>query len=245
MLSGEDTAGETAWSIAEYVPAQSIWKTFSLPGAPRAPVGVFACQPSPHTGRTRRYGKVFWILTALFTVLALGRCTTAKMERVFSESYTFVPGLPEDSTSVDAGPIVLTGRPAPLEVAVSTDLDNAWAFFSFALVNEETGRRLEFAREISRYHGVEGGESWSEGSSSEEVRLPAVPAGRYRLQIDPEAEVPVSYRVALTHDVPGTGMFIVAFLLLLAPALLVGISAAGFETQRWADSDYAPDDDDD
>ncbi len=244
MLSGENTAGETAWSLAEYVSPATIWKTFSLPGAPPAAKGVFACQPSPHTGRAKRYGRVFWILTALFTVVALGRCTTAKMDRVFQESYVYTPGLPEDAASVDAGPIVLTGRPAPLEVAVSTDLDNAWAFFSFALVNEETGRRLEFAREISRYSGVEGGESWSEGSSSDEVRLPAVPAGRYRLLVDPEAEVPVSYTVALTHDVPGTSLFIVAFILLLAPAALVGISAAAFEGQRWAESDYAPDDDD-
>ncbi len=245
MLSGEDTAGETAWSISEYVHAPALWKAFGLPGAPPRPRGVFACQPSPHTGRTRRYARVFGILVALFAVLAVGRCSTAKRERVFSREYSFAPGLPEDSTSVDAGPIVLTGRPAPLEVAVNTNLDNAWAFFSFALVNEETGRRLEFAREISQYHGVEGGESWSEGSSSDAVRLPAVPAGRYRLQIDPEAEVPVVYWVKLTHDVPGTWMFLVALLLLAAPAALIAISAASFESQRWSDSDYAPADDDD
>ena len=245
MLSGEDTAGETAWSIAEYVSASTIWKTFALPGEPPAAKGVFACQPSPHTGRAKRYGRVFWILAALFTVLALGRCSTAKMEQVFHESYVFVPGAPEEATSVDAGPIVLTGKPAPLQVEVSTNVDNAWAFFSFALVNEETGRRLEFAREISRYSGVEGGESWSEGSSSDDVRLPAIPPGRYRLQIDPEAETQVAYTVTLTHDVPGFGIFIMAFVLLLAPAALVGMSAAGFETQRWAESDYAPEDDDD
>jgi hypothetical protein len=245
MLSGEDTDGETAWSLAEYVSPSTIWKTFALPGAPPAATGVFACQPSPHTGRAKRYGRVFGVLTALFAVLAVGRCSTARMERVFHESYSYTPGLSEDATSVDAGPIVLTGKPAPVEVQVNTTLDNAWAFFSFALVNEETGRRLEFAREISQYNGVEGGESWSEGSSSDEVRLPAVPPGRYRLQIDPEAETPVAYTVTLTHDVPGFGFFIMAFVLLAAPAALVAMSAAGFESQRWSDSDYAPDDDDD
>jgi hypothetical protein len=77
------------------------------------------------------------------------------------------------------------------------------------------------------------------------VRLPALPAGRYRLQIDPEAEVPVSYRVTVTHDVPGTATFVIAFILLMAPATLAAFSSASFETQRWAESDYAPDDDDD
>ena len=243
MLSGEDTAGETAWSIAEYVAPATIWKTFGLPGAPRPPRGVFACQPSPHTGRAKRYGRVFGVLAALFLVLAVGRCSTAKMERVFHESYVFDLGVPDEASSVDAGPIVLTGKAAPLQVEVNTSLNNAWAFFAFALVNEETGRRLEFAREISEYNGVEGGESWSEGSPNDEVRLPAVPPGRYRLQIDPEAETQVAYTVTLTHDVPGFGIFITAFILLAAPAALVAMSAAGFEAGRWAESDYAPDDD--
>jgi hypothetical protein len=185
------------------------------------------------------------MLTALFTVLTVGRCATARNDRVFVERYAFRPGLPEDSTSIEAGPIVLTGRPAALQVEVDTDLDNAWAFFSFALVNEETGKRLEFGREVSRYHGVEGGESWSEGSSSDEVRLPSVPPGRYQLLIDPEAEVPVAYTVTLTHDVPGGGFFIAAFLLLAAPAALAAFASIGFESQRWQESDYAPEEDDD
>ncbi|HEX8450797.1 MAG TPA: DUF4178 domain-containing protein [Longimicrobium sp.] len=245
MLSWEDTAGESTWTLAEYVPPATIWKNFGLPGLPPAPRGVFACQPSPHTDRSRRYRRAFMILMALFTVLTVGRCATARNDRVFSERYAFRPGLPEDSNSIEAGPIVLTGRPAALQVEVDTDLDNAWAFFSFALVNEETGKRLEFGREVSQYHGVEGGESWSEGSSSDEVRLPSVPAGRYQLLIDPEAEVPVGYTVTLTHDVPGTGFFFAAFLLLAAPAALAAFASIGFESQRWQESDYAPEEDDD
>jgi len=245
MLSEEETAGETAWSLAEYVAPATIYKNFGLPGLPPAPKGVYACQPSPHVDRSRRYRRAFMVLMALFTVLTVGRCSTARNETVFDGQYTFRPGLPEDSTSIEVGSIVLTGRPAALQVAVDTDLDNAWAYFSFALVNEETGKRLEFGREVSRYHGVEGGESWSEGSSSDEVRLPSVPAGRYQLLIDPEAEVPVAYTVTLTHDVPGGGFFIAAFLLLAAPAALAAFASIGFESQRWQESDYAPEEDED
>ena len=245
MLSWEDTAGESTWTLAEYVAPSTVWKNFGLPGLPPAPKGVYACQPSPHVDRSRHYRRAFAVLMALFTMLMVGRCPTARNERVFSERYAFQPGLPEDSTSIEAGPIVLTGRPAALLVEVDTDVDNAWAFFSFALVNEETGKRLEFGREVSQYHGVEGGESWSEGSSSDEVRLPSVPAGRYQLLIDPEAEVPVGYKVTLTHDVPGAGFFIAAFLLLAAPAALAAFASIGFESQRWQESDYAPEESDD
>lgn len=245
MLSAEDTAGETAWSLAEYLPARTVWSTFGLAGEPPAPTGVYACQPSPHAERTRRYGRVFWTLAALWLVLGLARCATAASDEVLRESHRFNPALPEDSSSVETRAITLTGRPANLEVHVDTDLDNAWAFFAFSLVNEETGRVLEFSREVSRYHGVEDGESWGEGSSSDGVTLPSVPAGRYQLRIDPEAELPVAYTIVVKRDVPGLLHFGLAFLLLVVPAVLVGLSSVGFENSRWSESDYAPDEDDD
>ena len=245
MLSGEDTAGETAWSVAEYVPGAALWKAFSLPGRPPAPRGVYACQPSPHVASSRRYGRAFAILAALFLVIVAGRCTTAGNQQMLRAAYAFDPTLPEDSSSVETPDFTLAGRPANLEVALETDLDNNWAFFSFALVNEETGRTVQFTREVSQYHGVEGGESWSEGSSSDAVKIPAIPPGRYRLNIDAEAEVPVYYTVTLTHDVPGFGHFAIAFLLLAAPAALALMSAFSFESQRWSESDYAPEPSDD
>jgi hypothetical protein len=245
MLSGEDTAGETAWSVAEYVPAHRVWATFKLPGNPPAPTGVYANQPSPHTERSRGYRRVFWLLFALFFALTLGRCATARSAEVLREKHVYVPGLPDDSTSVEAGPIVLTGRTAALDLDINTDLSNAWAFFAVTLLNEETGTRLELAREVSEYHGVEGGESWSEGDSRDLVRIPSVPPGRYRLLIDPEAEIPVNYEVVLTHDTPGIGLMFVVLILLAVPAAFTAFSSFSFETNRWAESDYAPDDDDD
>jgi hypothetical protein len=245
MLSAEDTAGETAWSLAEYLPARTVWSTFGLAGEPPAPTGVYACQPSAHKERAGRYGRMFWTLAALWLVLGLARCATAGNDEVLRESHRFDPRLPEDSGFVETRPIVLTGRPANLQVKVDTDLDNAWAFFSYQLVNEETGRSIDFAREVSRYHGVEDGESWGEGSSSDDVTLPTVPAGRYQLRIDPEGEIPVAYTVTVTRDVPVYTHFILAFILLTLPALAVALSSVGFESSRWSESDYAPDDDDD
>lgn len=59
-----------------------------------------------------------------------------------------------------------------------------------------------------------------EGSPDGAVRVPTVPAGRYVLRIAPESPVPVLYRVRVRRDVPGTGLYAGAFLLLLAPPAL-------------------------
>ena len=55
------------------------------------------------------------------------------------------------------------GRTAALELAVHTDLDNNWAYFNFALINEDTGHAYDFGREVSYYYGADSDGAWSEG----------------------------------------------------------------------------------
>ena len=245
MLSREVTAGEEAWSVAEYVAPQRIWDAFRLPGEPPRPVGVYANQPSPHASKSAALARTFGILLLLFVLMAGVRCSTAADSELVAERHSFDPALPEDSSSVETPPLVLEGRPATLEVAVETDVNESWAFFNFELVNEETGGVRRFSREVSYYSGVEGGESWSEGDPNDAVRLSSVPAGRYVLRVDPEAERPTQYVVRVRHDVPSFGFFAIAFLLLVVPAAFGALAAGSFESQRWAESDHAPESDDD
>ena len=51
----------------------------------------------------------------------------------------------------------------------------------------------------------------------------------------------VNYTIAVKRDVPGFGLFFLAIPLLAIPAIWRTIRRGAFETQRWAESDYAPD----
>ncbi|HYW09500.1 MAG TPA: DUF4178 domain-containing protein [Longimicrobium sp.] len=245
MLSREVTAGEEAWSVAEYVAPQRIWDAFRLPGQPPPAIGVYANQPSPHANKSAALVRTFGILLLLFAILVGARCSTAADLEMVASRHTFDPALPEDASSVETRTLVLEGRPASLEVALETDVSDSWAFFNFELVNQETGGVRRFSREVSYYSGVEGGESWNEGDSNDAVRLSAIPAGRYVLRVDPEAERRTEYVLRVRHDVPSFGFFITAFLLLAVPAAFGALAAGSFESERWAESDHAPESDED
>ncbi|MBV9773566.1 MAG: hypothetical protein JO040_06425, partial [Gemmatimonadetes bacterium] len=137
-------------------------------------------------------------------------------------------------------PFTLTGHPANLDVALHTDVSNNWVYFNFALIDQGTGKVVEFGREVSYYYGVDEGESWSEGNRDDDVVIPTVPAGRYVLRIAPDGPAPVSYQVRVERDVPSLLFFFLAFLLLLVPPVLMSLQKWGFEKARWAESDYAP-----
>jgi transcription initiation factor TFIIIB Brf1 subunit/transcription initiation factor TFIIB len=242
MLSAETTEDETTWSLGEYTTGDRVWKAFGLEGNPPAPKGVYANQPSPHRGKVGAYWKAFGVLMGLWFVFLMGRFV-AGGDPLLTESFRYAPGS-EDLAVATTPPFELKGRSSALGVDVRTDVSNNWVFFNYALLNQETGRAIEFGREVSYYYGRDGGESWTEGDRSDEVRVPSVPPGRYVLRIEPDGPAPVSYTVKVRNDVPGLGFFLVALLVLALPPVLALLGGAAFETSRWAESDYSSTEDD-
>lgn len=245
MLSAEESDDEVTWSLGTYVRGAEIWRAFDLKGRPRPARGVYANQPSPHTG-ARGMLAVFLLLVSGLLVIGAANAAVARNEVVFDRQYAF------DPRQGDAGAFVtdtfrLDGRVSNVEVEIDTDLDNSWAYFALALIDDSTGRALDFARDVSYYHGVEDGESWREGSTRDRALVPSVPPGRYYLRVDPEGNPlgnPISYRLTLTRDVPAASYYLVAFVLLLLPPFWAFVKSASFESSRWAESDYAPSSDD-
>ena len=101
---------------------------------------------------------------------------------------------------------------------------------------------IDFGREVSYYYGADSDGSWNEGAKSDSVLLPAVPAGRYYLRVEPEmtSTTPVRFDITLRHDVPTFAWFWVAMGLLLIPPLFRTLHSAQFERARWAESDHQP-----
>ena len=239
-LSREQTPDETSWSVAEYVEGAQIWRAFGLPGAPPRPHGTYANQPSPHPGSGPMWATFLALALVLLGILVFR--SAGGGGTVLGAQAAFDPAGGDENVFV-SDTFRLGGRPSSVDVHIGTDVDNAWAAFEVALVDEATGRTREAERDIGYYYGVDDGERWSEGSREGGVRIPAVPAGAYRLIVSPQAAGPVRYTLQVTRDRPALSLYLMAFLALLVPPLWRWGVRAGFESKRWSESDYASTDD--
>jgi hypothetical protein len=248
MLSEERTAEETTWSLGTYMTGAQVWAAFALPGKAPHARGVFANQPDEFVPRAGSLVKRYLLFVAVIVVLGLLRLVTASRDRVFETKSFFKPGALADSLAFVTPTFQVKGRTANLEVTTEAQVDNGWAYFDYALVNEATGQTYEFGREVSYYYGRDSDGNWSEGSRRDRAVLPSVPAGPYFLRVQPEAQVPtdfLEYSIVVRHDVPILFPYLAGLVLLALPPLFVGLRAWGMERSRWAESDYAPSDDDD
>lgn len=239
MVSGEFTSDEQTWSVGEYTDAQEIWKAFQIKTPPPQRVGVYANQPSPYSSKS--IWRMFWLFVVLATVGFIFAWVTFQDREVFEQRYSYTQGRSGEASFVT--PIFqLQGRPSNVEIDLRTDLANNWAYFSLALINDETGEALDFGREVSYYFGRDSDGSWSEGSAGDTAFLPSVPAGRYYLRVEPQmapGSQGMSYQITVRRDVPRSLFFWLAVVLLLIPPVVASIRRFSFEATRWQESDYA------
>lgn len=245
MLSSEGTANERTWSLGVYTPPAAIQSAFSMPQAPPAPVGVFANQPNPWTEKSAALWRAFRWLAVLLLVAFVYRQITAPSEVVFNSGYTFVPGAAE--SSFVTAPFTLK-EPGTVTVDLNASVTNSWLGYDLALVNMTSGEAYNVDTEISYYAGVEGGERWTEGSTTASRSLRRVPAGEYYLRVEPEGPVngpTVPYGIKVRRDVPSIGPYLLVLLLLPLRPLWVWFRKVGFEAKRDAEGDYGSSSDDD
>ncbi|NWF54327.1 MAG: DUF4178 domain-containing protein [Syntrophaceae bacterium] len=237
ILSKEQTARETDWSIGEYLEPESLRSAFQLTSPMPARIGVAPNQPSPYAGKTAPLWKLigYFFLAALFIHLTL--FFLAQNKRVFETRFTFEQK--DKGKAFVTEVFELSGRPSNVVVrSAAAPLSNYWVYLNMALISED-GRAYDFGREISYYSGTEDGTAWSEGGFSDEATLPAIPAGKYYLRIEPDFPAPrINYQVEVYRDVPKWSFFFMALgALCLLPILLIW-RVARFEGKRWAESDH-------
>lgn len=247
MLSSEATENEVTWSAGQYIDGNDIWAAFQLPGAAPPAIGAYSIQPSPVVSAPGRPWKLFFLFAALLFGMMILFATKARQETVLNETFTFQPAATGEKSLVTKS-FDLKGDSANLQVEVNGELENAWAFIGMALINEQTGQAYDFGRQISYYHGVDGGESWTEDDRSDSTILPSIPGGRYYLRIEPETEAaagstlraasPIRYSVKLVRDVPFYFRYILGVFLLFLPLPFMGRKGSNFEQLRWMESDY-------
>jgi hypothetical protein len=246
LLSAERTGNEVTWSVGEYRTPEQIREAFQLPEPLPASIGVFANQPSPYDDKVRSSWRLALTLMILLGFVMLACSVLMSQKEVFRQRYTFTAGAGQESSLVTSV-FELGGRPANVEVTLRTDLNNNWAYFNLALINEQTGQAYDFGREVSYYRGRDSDGDWSEGDPQDRILVPGIPPGRYYLRIEPEMDASnvfrrtsMHYEVRLRRDVPYNLPFIIGFVLLLVPPVFTTVRKASFESRRWQESDYAP-----
>lgn len=243
VLSSEKSANEVTWSLGEYMYGADIWKAFNLPGHAPEAVGVYENQPSPVSQNVKGIWTAFLAFAFLLLLLLVGFDFTSGKTTVFDSSYTLNAGEPKGEASFVTDVFELSGRTSNVQIATSANVDNSWIYLNYALISQDTGRAWDFGREVSYYHGHDSDGSWTEGAQTDNVVIPSVPSGHYYLRIEPEVDrrhPPLTYSVVVKRDVPVPGLFGVAFLALLIPAIAITWRSMSFERARWAESDHPP-----
>ncbi|MBZ5605758.1 MAG: DUF4178 domain-containing protein [Acidobacteriia bacterium] len=248
VLSSETTDDEITWSRGEYTPGSEIWKTFSLQGSPPPPKGIYLNQPSPY-GKGSMW-RTFWLLVLALLLVVMFFAAMNHGVVVFQKTYSFSTADKGEPSLVT--PIFEIKGHGAMELNIGTSLANDWAYFNFALINDDTGEALDFGREVSYYYGSDSDGSWSEGGRSSSIYIPALPAGHYYLRIEPEMEAKdgnrlrgdwvnnMNYTITLRHGVTNATWYWIAGLLLLIPPIFSAMRRKSFETRRWMQSDYPP-----
>ncbi len=241
ILSCEITEQETVWSLGEYMTGAQVWQAFHLPGHAPGASGIFANQPAPFAGQASSMWRVCLNLLSATILLAIVFYLVAGQESVFRRQYSYAPQSGGEASFV-TDEFEVKGHPSNVEISIQTDLQNNWAYFNLALINESTGQGYDFGREVSYYAGRDSDGAWSEGSRNDSAIVPSVAPGKYYLRVEPEMDKNASsmlYTLEIERSVPSMGLFFIAAALLVIPPIFLTWRAASFEGKRWTQSDFS------
>lgn len=131
----------------------------------------------------------------------------------------------------------LKGSSAPLSIRVHSNVDNSWANVQIALINENTGEETYTNKDIEYYHGYTEGESWTEGSLTEELNICGVAAGKYHLAITPmkapEDVQNQSLQISASWSKPSYRNVYMTFIFMIVFVIGMYYLNQNFENKRW------------
>ena len=231
--------GEINWSLGRYVKPGDVEKAFGISGLPR-PSNVAPNQPFLH----KKIYKFWALLLAVTFVFGLVVMATGSRREVFRANYNDLKPLkgPEESEVRFSEPFELKGG-QNIKITAESNVDNAWLSVDGDIIDQATGLGQAFSVPVEYYHGVESGESWSEGSKKSDVHISALPAGTYTLAFEVHWEKwqePAAVTIQVEQGVPRMIHLLLALIAVSIIPLLVAIYHYNFEKRRWADSDFSP-----
>ncbi|KRD11129.1 hypothetical protein ASE21_05280 [Flavobacterium sp. Root901] len=237
MISIEDMEGAETAFYGEYIKKKEISKAFKKNNLPDQ-YGVGVIQPAKFNLKDLA---VIFCFTALLIITTNWYIYKDQFEQnVFSKTIRFSEF---DNKEITSDAFVLNGGSAPITIKVSTDVNNSWANINVALINEQTNEEIYASKDIEYYYGYTDGESWTEGSNSEEFNICGVKAGKYHLLITPmKAPEDVNnseMRINVVWNEPSSRNVWIVIIVLITIYLIIRFYSYNFEKERWADSSYS------
>lgn len=230
--------GEINWSFGLYIARRDIEKTFGVKGLPK-PSTIAPNQPFPHKG----IYKYWLVLLAITLFVGLIIMATGSRRQVFQQTFQVEPMAEAERPQVIfTEPIELRPR-QNIRVSANSNVNNSWLYIDGDFISDETGMVQQFAIPVEYYHGVDGGESWSEGDRTPYVYVSALPAGKYAMRLEvswQDWKSPAVFSITVAQGVPRFLYLLIALIGVSVIPVLVGLRHYTFEKRRWQDSDYSP-----
>lgn len=244
LISSESSEQEQTWSFSTYVTQKEIQKSFSGTDLPRA-IGVAPNQPVPPSLDLNKHNKFLFIMIALMTVAQLFFALRTSNRVILTKDFTVNS---KDAFEFTSDPFELRGWPDNVELVIQTQVNQGWIEFDATLVNEADNTSHQFPLEVSYYSGIDGGERWSEGSTSGSAAISDVPNGTYRFLLEAVGEpngpsgvtATSEVKIYLKRGVSTYGNYVFALIMILLPLVVLAFRRYNFEAQRWSDSDFNP-----
>ncbi len=268
-LEGDGDREEVNWSVGHYVTGADLYKAFNVQGTPPVTHGVAPNQPNAAKESAKTIGLMslgFFVLWVVCLFVSVG---SARDKTVFEETISLPLPAEEEAVEPADEPGAKPEKPEPayfsepfkipvgsnVEAEISAEMNNSFLWVGMALVNEKTQEVYEMEAEASYYSGVEGGESWSEGSKKQTASTGGLEPGTYVLRLQPVVDTPVNcsvggavcphaFKIKLKNDTPIFWPGILAFLIFLITPIIALVRMGAFESRRWADSNTRPSSDD-
>ena len=247
ILVNEVRGQKSDWFRAKYISPAAIKRVMdvSFDTFPsRSWPGIF--NPSKFYPAWKPLLKFTGVLLVLFICLNLFEAFVKPAKEVFASTFACQP----DTSSWGNSKAIVTPSfqidgPTPLQIKLrSNSVDNSWMELPVALVNDKDGKVYEVLKSIEYYHGVDGGESWTEGDRDQEAMLSGIPSGSYHLNIYPTTENKptddnqMSFDVSVTQNAFVPRNFWLMLLLIITVPVVQLIRKYYYENSKWFDKDY-------
>ncbi|HWN97912.1 MAG TPA: hypothetical protein VNS63_01425, partial [Blastocatellia bacterium] len=230
--------GEINWSLGTFMKPGEVERVFGITGLPR-PSKIAPNQLFPH----KKIYKYWLRLLAVALVVGIGIIATGSHRKVFEASYPLEAMKSADDSQIRFSEPFELKSGQNVVVSASSNVDNTWLDIQGDLINQATNEAQGFSLPVEYYHGVDDGESWSEGSQSPDVYVSALPAGTYVVGLEVRWEKwqqPAVLSIRVEQGLPQILHLILAMVALSVFPLIVLLRHWSFERRRWADSDYSP-----
>lgn len=231
MLSFEKKGHEQTCFLGRHISKSDIKKAFGTSNLP-SKRGIGQVQPFIFNIRNLALTFCMVAVLILFTEWYLNKDRVE--QNVLNTEIPFDQFTAKDFVSPSFD---LKGSAAPLSIRVNSNVDNSWANVQVALINEKTGEEIYANKDIEYYHGYTDGESWREGSPTEEFNICGVAAGKYHLAITPmkasEDTTNQTVQIQASWSSPSNRNIWMVFIFMVVFVIGMYYLEKNFEERRW------------